>query len=106
MRECVAFAAIHNPAYIKLYNSKLLRFHCNIFFFHYYRLPRFHKWNLAMTKWLAFQFILYYRFALKRVKMLRICTPRKFCKFSRNDILPPRHCEALAEAIHNTESRL
>ncbi|WP_290456532.1 hypothetical protein, partial [Helicobacter rodentium] len=27
----------------------------------------------------------YYRFALKRVKMLRICTPRKFCKFSRND---------------------
>ncbi|WP_285817509.1 hypothetical protein [Helicobacter rodentium] len=54
-----------------------------------------------MTKWLAFQFILYYRFALKRVKMLRICTPRKFFKFSRNDILPPRHCEALAEAIHN-----
>ena len=26
--------------------------------------------------------------------------------FSRNDILPPRHCEALAEAIHNLVSRL
>ncbi|WP_281173580.1 hypothetical protein [Helicobacter rodentium] len=31
--------------------------------------------------------------------------PRKFFKFSRNDILPPRHCER-SEAIHNTESHL
>ncbi|WP_156938101.1 hypothetical protein [Helicobacter rodentium] len=45
---------------------------------HYYRLPRFHKWNLAMTE---------RQNAITKSK-------------------PPRHCEALAEAIHNTESRL
>ncbi|WP_276950996.1 hypothetical protein [Helicobacter rodentium] len=41
MRECVAFVAIHNLAYIKLYNSKLLRFHNGILKgVHHYRLLR------------------------------------------------------------------
>ncbi|WP_301185606.1 hypothetical protein [Helicobacter rodentium] len=39
------------------------------------------QWNLKEVQ--------YYRFVLKRVKMLRICTPRKFFKFSRND---ENHC--------------
>ncbi|WP_156938106.1 hypothetical protein [Helicobacter rodentium] len=45
--------------------------------------------------------------------MLRICTPRKFYKFSRNDREAKRNdamvlviARALPEAIHNTESRL
>ncbi|WP_273214138.1 hypothetical protein [Helicobacter rodentium] len=44
----------------------------------------------------------HYRFALKRVKMLRICTPRKAKAFlAMTQSKPPRHCEALAEAIYN-----